>query len=344
MAQETTANAARDLNQLRIALHQDKLSYLGVSWGTALGAVYRSQFPATVGRMWLDSMMGPVDTIDAYAATRTAAMQHDSGRFAAWIAARNSSYGFGTTAVQVSAALLTMSRALDAEPVTFTDISQPIDGSLVAGLSTQPSPSWPGNAEVLKELRGATSGTTAPPAVKQLFTMQPAPPADTPEQDNRTAGLALTCNALPASFAAYWQAYQLTLARNPLLNGRAPFGPQCAGWPLPVQPWPLRHNTAPLEISGHRWEFTTPYPWARQMQSVIGGNLFTVNDDVHADAPAVPDCAAHIVGYFDTGTPDTGQCTGQPAPTSPAASQQPTAPAAAGTPAWTAGTWAPETR
>jgi hypothetical protein len=80
------------------------------------------------------------------------------------------------------------------------------------------------------------------------------------------------------------------------------------------------------------------------MQSVIGGNLFTVNDDVHADAPAVPDCAAHIVGYFDTGTPDTGQCTGQPAPTSPAASQQPTAPAAAGTPAWTAGTWAPETR
>jgi len=39
------------------------------------------------------------------------------------------------------------------------------------------------------------------------------------------------------------------------------------------------------------------------------------NDDVHADAPAVPDCAAHIVGYFDTGTPDTGHCAGQPVPT-----------------------------
>jgi hypothetical protein len=51
------------------------------------------------------------------------------------------------------------------------------------------------------------------------------------------------------------------------------------------------------------------------MQSLIGGNLFTVNDDVHADAPDVPDCAARIAGYFDTGTPGTGQCTGSPVPT-----------------------------
>jgi pimeloyl-ACP methyl ester carboxylesterase len=342
MAQETTANAARDLNQLRIALHQDKLSYLGLSWGTALGAVYRSLFPATAGRMWLDSVVAPVDTIGAGIAARTAAMQRDFGRFAAWIAARNSSYGFGTTEAQVSAALLAMSRALDATPVTFTDINQPIDGSLVALLSSESSPHWPGAAEVFKELRDATSGTTAPPAVKQLFTTQPAP-AGVPEQDNRTAGLALTCNALPASFAAYWQAHQLTLARQPLLDGRAPFGAQCAGWPLPVRPLPLRHTATPLEMSGHRWESTTPYPWAKQMQSLIGGNLFTVNDDVHADAPATPDCAARIVGYFDTGMSGTGQCTGSPVPTSPAPGQQPTvpaalAPAAAGTPAWTAGT------
>lgn len=86
------------------------------------------------------------------------------------------------------------------------------------------------------------------------------------------------------------------------------------------------------------------------MQSVIGGNLVTVNDDVHADAPAVPDCAAHIVEYFDTGRPDTDHCVGQPIPKPPAPSQQPTASASAalasttGTPAWTTRIWAPETR
>ncbi|HEX6524718.1 MAG TPA: alpha/beta hydrolase [Streptosporangiaceae bacterium] len=272
----------------------------------------------------LDSAPGPADTPGDDAATRAVAAQRDFGRFAAWIAARNSSYGFGTTAAQVSAALLALSRALDATPVTFTDISQPIDGSLVAGLTTQPSPSWPENAEVFKELRDAASGTTAPPAVKQLFTAPPAPPADTPEQMNRTAGLALTCNAKPGSFTAYWQAYQLTLARYPF--GQGSFGPQCAGWPLPVQPWPLRHTAAPLEMSGHRWEITTPYPWSRQMQMLIGGNLLTVDDDVHADAPSVSDCAARIVGYFDTGTPETGHCTGSAVPTSPAPTQRPTSP------------------
>ena len=81
-----------------------------------------------------------------------------------------------------------------------------------------------------------------------------------------------------------------------------------------MRPWPLRRTAAPLEMSGHRWEVTTPYSWAEQMQSLIGGKLFTVNDDVHAGAPDVPDCAARIVGYFDTGTPGASQCEGSPVP------------------------------
>jgi pimeloyl-ACP methyl ester carboxylesterase len=39
---------ARDLNRIRRALGKRKLSYLGASWGTRLGAVYRSLFPAHV--------------------------------------------------------------------------------------------------------------------------------------------------------------------------------------------------------------------------------------------------------------------------------------------------------
>jgi uncharacterized membrane protein YgcG len=39
----------------------------------------------------------------------------------------------------------------------------------------------------------------------------------------------------------------------------------------------------PLEMSGHRWEVTTPCPWARQMQSLAGGNLFTPRRAGHHD-------------------------------------------------------------
>jgi pimeloyl-ACP methyl ester carboxylesterase len=339
MAQETTANVARDLNQIRIGLRERALSYFGVSWGTALGAVYRSLFPATAGRMWLDSVMGPDDTLTAYIDAQAAAYQADLGRFTAWVAARNSTYGFGTTAAQVAAALLAWSRDLDAHPVTFTGIPQPIDGGLVAFLATFPSPSWPKTAGGLKDLRDAT-GPTAPPSIQHLFTQQPPPPAGTPEQGNYAAGTALFCNAQPESFTSYWEDYQRLLARYPLVVRGKPFYSECAGWPLPVRPWDLRRNNTSLELSGHRWEFVTPYPWTLQMQSLIGGNVFTVNDDLHAGADFTTECTAHIVGYFDTGQPGTSQCPGFPVPSSAASSAQPLpsmTPAVPGTLGWMAG-------
>lgn len=51
LSQLTTANAARDLDQIRRALNVNQMSYFGASWGTQLGAVYRSMFPETIGRM-----------------------------------------------------------------------------------------------------------------------------------------------------------------------------------------------------------------------------------------------------------------------------------------------------
>ena len=46
----STADTARDLNLLRQALGQPKLNYLGISYGTFLGATYANLFPRRVGR------------------------------------------------------------------------------------------------------------------------------------------------------------------------------------------------------------------------------------------------------------------------------------------------------
>ncbi|WP_225825401.1 alpha/beta hydrolase [Streptomyces naphthomycinicus] len=54
-----TVNASRDLDVIRQALGDDKLDYLGFSYGTRLGAVYAAQFPGKVGRLVLDG----VDTL-----------------------------------------------------------------------------------------------------------------------------------------------------------------------------------------------------------------------------------------------------------------------------------------
>jgi pimeloyl-ACP methyl ester carboxylesterase len=53
-----TRNVARDMEAIRIALGDPKLTYVGFSYGAALGATYAQMFPASVGRLVLD---GPPD-------------------------------------------------------------------------------------------------------------------------------------------------------------------------------------------------------------------------------------------------------------------------------------------
>ena len=55
----STANAARDMDILRAALGEDKLNYVGKSYGTYLGTLYAEIFPANVGRFVLDGAVDP---------------------------------------------------------------------------------------------------------------------------------------------------------------------------------------------------------------------------------------------------------------------------------------------
>ena len=54
-----TRDAAHDMDVLRSALGDQKLYYLGKSYGTFLGATYADQFPTQIGRMVLDGVIDP---------------------------------------------------------------------------------------------------------------------------------------------------------------------------------------------------------------------------------------------------------------------------------------------
>lgn len=63
LAHVSTTEAARDMDVLRAALGEERLTYLGASYGTKLGATYAELFPERVGRFVLD---GAVDvSLDA---------------------------------------------------------------------------------------------------------------------------------------------------------------------------------------------------------------------------------------------------------------------------------------
>ncbi|WP_189916137.1 alpha/beta hydrolase [Kitasatospora xanthocidica] len=60
-----TRNTARDLDVLRAVVGDKKLNYLGISYGTYLGALYAEEFPKNTGRLVLDGAVDPAqDTLD----------------------------------------------------------------------------------------------------------------------------------------------------------------------------------------------------------------------------------------------------------------------------------------
>jgi pimeloyl-ACP methyl ester carboxylesterase len=58
----STVDSAKDMDILRSALGDEKLNYLGKSYGTYLGAIYADLFPKLVGRFVLDGVLPPDTT------------------------------------------------------------------------------------------------------------------------------------------------------------------------------------------------------------------------------------------------------------------------------------------
>jgi pimeloyl-ACP methyl ester carboxylesterase len=99
MSHFSTANAARDMDALRGALGEQRLNYLGFSYGTFIGATYATLFPRNYDRFVLD---GPLDA-DQYIndpsqglREQTSGFERALGRFLSACAAnQDACSGFG---------------------------------------------------------------------------------------------------------------------------------------------------------------------------------------------------------------------------------------------------------
>ncbi|PVZ14455.1 alpha/beta hydrolase [Actinomycetospora cinnamomea] len=83
----STADTARDLEALRVAVGDRELTYVGLSYGTLIGQTYANLFPDRVRAMMLDGLMdAAADTTSAEART-VAGVAHTDEVFAAFRAA-----------------------------------------------------------------------------------------------------------------------------------------------------------------------------------------------------------------------------------------------------------------
>ena len=94
-----TANTARDLNRLRAAVGDRRLSYLGFSYGTQIGATYATFFPRRVRALALDGAVdveGFVNDPIRDFRRQTQSFEDVFGRFLAACGARPGRCGLGT--------------------------------------------------------------------------------------------------------------------------------------------------------------------------------------------------------------------------------------------------------
>jgi pimeloyl-ACP methyl ester carboxylesterase len=56
----STGNVARDMDQIRTALGEDKLSFVGYSYGSMIGSTYANMFPTKVRAVVIDGVIDPI--------------------------------------------------------------------------------------------------------------------------------------------------------------------------------------------------------------------------------------------------------------------------------------------
>lgn len=78
-----TVSAARDMDLMRAALGDAKLTYLGFSYGTFLGATYASLFPTHIRALSLDGVVDPKLSANDSALTQAAGFEQDLQAFLA---------------------------------------------------------------------------------------------------------------------------------------------------------------------------------------------------------------------------------------------------------------------
>lgn len=302
----TTQNVARDMDVIREALGEKKIGYYGISWGTGLGATYRTLFDDRVDRMLLDSVVPPVLDVRTMDDGQANAGENTFHEFAAWIARYDAVYHFGSTQTVVSQALLDLRAELTAHPRTMPDGSV-VDGDTVNMMYANPRKEWAGLAAQLRSIKD--TGAVAPNRPGGLGW-----DADVHRYDPFPQ-TALLCNDSPSArdFETVWRHHEERAERFPVAGRFGIYEQRCVGWPTEGKPWDLKAGKSPVQLVAHLYEPVTPIGWALEMRGRIGGDLMTIEDDAHGSLQDLP-CAEAAVTFFDTGRTSTGSCAGAPVP------------------------------
>ncbi|MEU5686188.1 protease [Streptomyces venezuelae] len=297
----TSLNNARDLDVLRAALGEKKLTFMGASYGTYFGAVYATLYPSHVRRMVFDSAVNPHPEQIWYRNNldQSLAFERRWADFRTWVAKHDKTYHLGRTPDAVLRSYEKVDAALARKPAGGkVGPGQLQSAFLQAGYYDD---YWPTRAAALSAyLKGDPK-----PLIEQAA---PEPRAAAESENGNAVYTAVECNDAPwpTDFAT-WDRDNSELARVAPFEtwDNAWMNLPCAYWKAPRQQ-PVDVGThegalPPTLILAAERDAATPYQGAQELNRRLAGSVLVTEREAgtHGIGGGPNKCVnAHLDAYL----------------------------------------------
>ncbi|ARZ66157.1 alpha/beta hydrolase [Streptomyces sp. HU2014] len=253
----STRNTARDMDVIRGALGEKKISYFGYSYGTYLGTVYTQMFPGRTDRVVLDGAIDPRKFSPRLLQESVGENERALADWATWAAARDDTYGLGRTRAQVLATvdrlIRTSARApltVGTAPETFRLDDTHIPFLLLAGVDSDTDTSRASLAEQVSVLNKAAAGQPAHISKQFAATLRLAMTGERSHYGSAQTAIICGDRAAPRDPEVYWRDIERGRAAYPRFGALADNIGPCAFWDRPrEEPTQVKHDAKALIVS-----------------------------------------------------------------------------------------------
>ncbi|KAK3629300.1 hypothetical protein LTR56_008786 [Elasticomyces elasticus] len=309
-----TKSVARDFEAIRIALGDEPINVLGLSYGSQIAYQYAQLFPHNIRTLVGDGILDHSESETSLLASETQTYEDSFNRFAAWAGTSNESALIGQDVVLLVHQLVSQANhspiPVGSGPGHFDDITgdellfnlQDLLISKTAGIG----PGWPAVSQILALAatgNGTGLTTLAPAAVK----------GDVQGNSVLFGGLAVNCadwthHSTKVADLLYKQ--QLTENWAPHTRGHVQSytaQTRCVGWPAAVvnPPWHQIevHTETPILLVQSLHDPECSYTWAVNVQAQIpSSTLLTLNGDGHTSYFTEGETTGAMNAYLVDGT------------------------------------------
>jgi pimeloyl-ACP methyl ester carboxylesterase len=297
----STTETVRDMEALRAKLGDSKLTYLGYSYGTLLGAEYASAYPDKVRALVLDGAVDPtIDAIDQDK-TQAAGFQLAFAHFAANCTKKGSDCALGADPEAFVQRLLVKAAATPIPSKDAKDKRKAGDGAVLLGVisALYDQGDWPTLETALSDAaEGNSEGILA---LDDQYNERSDDGTYTNIEDaNAAIGCADTTQRPTVTQArtleAQWR------ATNPLFGGSAASSLGfCSLWKAPPdqQITVADHHAPPVLVIGTTGDPATPISGAEHLAKLLGsGQLLVWQGDGHTAYPKTSCVTTAVDSYL----------------------------------------------